>query len=95
MFWVFVLSFHSGLVRNSAISFRIAVNTIFFGSLVNKQLGRRAWKRGWSMVFCPNSLVFNQIYRRLTFVHGQIYHRIDGISLSSSKFGQRRLVMKD
>ena len=34
----------------------------FFSSLVNKQLGHRAWKRGWSMVFCPSSLVFNQIY---------------------------------
>ena len=34
----------------------------FFSSLVNKQLGNRAWKRGWSMVFCPSSLVFNQIY---------------------------------
>ena len=50
MFCVFLLSFRS---------FR-------FLALVNKQLGRRALKRGWSMVYCPYNLVSESINHRLT-----------------------------
>ena len=46
---------------------RIAANAIFlFNSLVNKQLASRAWKRGWSMVYCPSRLVSNEIFYRWT-----------------------------
>lgn len=46
---------------------RIAVNaTTFLSSPVNKQLGGRARKQGWSMVYCPSCLVSRLIYRRST-----------------------------
>ena len=54
--------------------FRIALNAIFSSSLLNKQLGDRAWNRGWwmvCMVCCQGSLISNQ------------YNRIDGIFLGS------------
>ena len=38
------------------------MNAIFVSSLVNKQLCGRSWKRGWSMVYCPWSLVSSQTY---------------------------------
>ena len=37
-----------------------------FSVPINKQLGGRAWKRGWSIVYCPCSLVSQQIYHRST-----------------------------
>ena len=59
----------------------IFIQSPFF---VNKQLDSHSGKRGWAKVYYPCSLVSNQMY-----------HRIDGILLASSKFGQRRLVMKN
>ena len=49
VFCVFLLSYRSVLVRNLAIS--SLDSSPFFGTLVNKWLGRRAWKRGWWMVY--------------------------------------------
>ena len=41
-----------------------------------------------------NVIFFSVPYCTSRFVSTQIYHRIDGILLASSKFGQRLLVMK-
>ena len=42
---------------------RIAVNAIFFcSSLENKQRGCRAWKRGWSMVYCSSGILYTVLY---------------------------------
>ena len=70
--------FLSDLVGNQLFRLRIAgVNAICFSSLVNSLVS------GLAMVYCPYSLVSNQIY-----------HRTDGIMLASSKYGKRQLVMK-
>ena len=51
MFCVFLRSFRSVLAKNPAIlSSDGRERHFFFGSIVSKQLGRRAWKRGCLMV---------------------------------------------
>ena len=67
------------------------MNAICSSSLVNKQPG------GLAMVYCPNSLVSNQIYYRSTSFPIQIYRRKDGIQvmLLFFKYGKRHLVMND
>ena len=60
---------------------------LFFSSLMNKQLGCHAWKGGWSMVYCPCTLVSKSIIL--------LCHWINGILLASSKFGQRQLVINE
>ena len=67
------------------------MNAICSSSLVNKQPG------GLAMVYCPTSLVSNQIYYRSTSFPIQIYRRMDGIQvmLPFFKYGKRHLVMND
>ena len=66
--------FRSDLVGNQLFRLWIAgVNAICFSSLVNSLVS------GLAMVYCPRSLVSNQIY-----------HRTDGIMLASSKCGKRQ-----
>lgn len=61
------------------------MNAIFFSSSREKnQIGRRACKRGRSMGYLSrNEAAWS------------VYHRIDGLLLTSSKFGQRKLVIKN
>ena len=85
MFCVFLHFFRSVLVRNSAISSLDHHGRhfyfFFFSSLVNIRTASRSAAPG------------NEVDRCL--VSNQIYHRIYGILLAASKYGQRRLVMKN
>ena len=84
MFCLFLHLFCAVLDKTSAISFSDNCERRFINSFVHQPIGGRALKRGSSMVYCPCILVSNQIY-----------HQLDGTKLlASSKFGQRRLVMK-
>ena len=47
--------FPKSLVRNLAISSLDSRKRNFFSSLVNKRLGGRTLKRGWSMVYSPSA----------------------------------------
>ena len=55
-----------------------------FCSLVNKRLGRRAWKQDWSMVYCLFNLVSNQytIDQPSFQLNTHAYNRVDGIQCS-------------
>ena len=78
----FVFSFISS-VQSSEIQLfrlRIAVEAIFCSSLVNKQLCRSSWKEAKQPRFHANIPSINLVCQ-------QIYCRIDGILLASSKFG--------
>ena len=59
---------------------RMAVEAIFCSSLVNKQLCRSSWKEAKQPRFHANIPSINLVCQ-------QIYCRIDGILLASSKFG--------
>ena len=66
IFCVFLHLFCAVLVRNSATSSSDSRERHF---LVHSWIianASRAWKRGWSMVYFPCSLVSNQIYHRST-----------------------------
>ena len=68
----------------------------FPSSLLNKQLGHHAWKRGWSVVYCPWNLISKSIYHRSTSFPSQYtIDRINSLLLVSFKFGQSQLVMKN
>ena len=54
-FLSFRLFFPKSLVRNLAISSLDSRERNFLSSLVNKRLGGRTLKRGWSMVYSPSA----------------------------------------
>ena len=60
---------------------------LFFGSLVN--IVETTLIDG----LLPMQPLFQSKIPSINLVFNQIYHRIDGIFLASSKFGQRRLVI--
>ena len=62
MFYVFLLSFRSVLVRSSFISFSDSRDRFFFSSLVNTQLGRYACKK---TLIDVDLVTFNGQYFRL------------------------------
>ena len=77
----FISSFQSSEIQLFCL--RIAVEAIFCSSLVNRQLGGSSWKE-----VLPKQPRFHANIRWINLVCQQIYHRIDGILLASSKFGQ-------
>ena len=72
MFSVFLYFFRSDLIRLQLFRLWIALNAIFFSSLVNKRLRFQ--------LNIPSINPFSN----------QIYRRIDGVLLSSSKYGKRQ-----
>ena len=80
-FYVFFSSVQSSEIQ--LFRLRVAVEAIFCRSLVNKQLMAAPGKT----VF-PKQPRFHANIPWINLVCKQIYYRIDGILLSSSKFGQ-------
>ena len=86
---VFLLSFRSVLVRNSAVSIRLSRERHF---LVHSWTGRSTWKKRWSVAYLPCSLVSNQIDHRSTSF--SIQYTIESVMVYS-KFGQHQPVMRN
>ena len=83
--------FPKSLVRNWAISSLHSRERNFLSSLVNKRLGGRTLKRGWSMVYSPSASFPGKCIHRSTSFPFQ--YTIDCSHLP--KVGQRRLVVKN
>ena len=83
--------FPESLVRNLAISSLDSCERNFLSPLVNKRLGGRTLKRGWSMVYSPSASFPGKCIHRSTSFPFQ--YTIDCSHLP--KVGQRRLVVKN
>ena len=96
MFYVFLLSFRSVLVRKTAISSSESSERHFswLSSLVNNNWDAAPGNEldRW---YIAHAASFSNQYTIDQHVFKSIYHRIDGLLFASSKFGQRQLVMKN